>query len=658
MVGKARKKVRASGVISVAMAIVIVMALGGLSYFGLLRKTNNGNGILSVTQNNRQLPKIKTVKKLKALLENSSGWMGLKGGEMVVESSQAASNGTVSKSTEAKATGNRGSYSETNIQVEGVDEGDIVKTDGEYIYRIRYNTEDSLGVVDILKGYPAEAAAKVSTYMPKGRPKDLYINGDYLIVVTDMINSGEVAAYDKAGFYQDRNKVSVHVLSLKDKSNPKLLKNVSVDGYILSSRIINNRLYLITNKYVYNDMLKAEETENLGLPSYSDSAVGRGSKTLDLREIAYCPDALSPNYIIITSLNLKELNEEAKVTAYLGQSDQIYCSEENLYITGYNLERKGVIRELLGIQRDRQEEISTAVYKFNLKNGEAIYQSKASVPGTIINQFSMDESNSEFRIATTRNYLKDDNRYVTDNNLYVLNNEMKLKGKIENIAEGERIYSTRFMGARAYMVTFRNVDPLFVIDLSDGKSPKILGQLKIPGFSNYLHPYDENHIIGFGMDTELIGAGTESERAMTQGMKMAVFDITDVTNPKEKYVEIIGGRGTYSELLSNHKALLFDKEKELLAIPVQVAEHNNSTGEYKELFQGAYVYNLNLKEGFKLKGKLSHEKNQATNTGYYYDWNKYIQRILYIEDYLYTLSNNRIMIHGIKNLNLVGDIQS
>ena len=656
MVGKERKKVRASGVISVTVAIVTVVAIGGLSYFGLLRKTNN-NSILSVTQSNGQLPKIRNVKKLKALLENASGWGGLKGGEMIVESSQSALNGTVSKSSEAKAETGSGSYSKTNVQVEGVDEGDIVKTDGEFIYRIRYNAEDSLGVVDIIKGYPVDATVKVATYIPKGRPTDLYINGDYMVVITDMIHAGKAVAYDKVGFYQDRNKVSVQVLSLKDKSKPKLLKNVSVDGYILSSRIIDKRLYLVTNKYVYYDMLNAKETESLGLPSYSDSADGSVSKTLDLGEIAYCPEALSPNYIIITSLNLKDLTEEAKVTAYLGQSNKIYCSEENLYITGYNSGRKGVIRELLGLQRDKEEEISTAVYKFNLKNGEALYHSKASVPGTIINQFSMDESNDEFRIATTRGYLKDNKGYVTDNNLYVLDKGMKLKGKIENIAEGERIYSTRFMGSRAYIVTFRNVDPLFVIDLSDGKSPKILGELKIPGFSNYLHPYDENHIIGFGMDTELIGAGTESERAMTQGMKMAVFDITDVTKPKEKFVEIIGSRGTYSELLYNHKALLFDREKELLAIPVQVAEHNNSTGEYKELFQGAYVYNLNLLEGFKLKGKLSHTTKEANSMGYYYDWNKSIQRILYIEDYLYTLSNNRIMIHDIKYLNLLGDIQ-
>ena len=133
------------------------------------------------------------------------------------------------------------------------------------------------------------------------------------------------------------------------------------------------------------------------------------------------------------------------------------------------------------------------------------------------------------------------------------------------------------MGGRAYMVTFRNVDPLFAIDLKD-PAPKVLGQLKIPGYSDYLHPYDENHLIGFGKETVTLpvkGAGPDEVTAFYQGMKIALFDVTDVTQPKEKFKEIIGDRGTHSELLYNHKALLFDREKGLMAFPVDLMEVKN-----------------------------------------------------------------------------------
>lgn len=152
-------------------------------------------------------------------------------------------------------------------------------------------------------------------------------------------------------------------------------------------------------------------------------------------------------------------------------------------------------------------------------------------------------------------------------NVYILDEALKVAGRIEDIAPGERIYSVRFMGDRAYMVTFKQVDPLFAIDLKDPKAPKILGALNIPGYSDYLHPYDGNHIIGFGKDTVEKGS-----MAYYQGMKPAVFDVSDVAHPKEKFKEIIGGRGTESELLHNHKALLFDREKNLLAFPVTVME--------------------------------------------------------------------------------------
>jgi uncharacterized secreted protein with C-terminal beta-propeller domain len=606
----------------------------------------------------QQLPKIKSLKNFKSLLKSAgylnNYWMNR---GVVYEAVESAPQGAEKPSTSTNSSSDN--YSKTNVQVEGVDEGDIVKTDGEYIYKLRQNAENSSGAVDILKAYPAEAASKVSTYSINGRPSDLYINGDYLIIISDILNNSDSKLFTEDRYYFERNAVSILVLSIKDKSRPQLLKEVSVDGAMLTSRLVEDKLYVITNKYVYPESLEDKKNKNQVLPSFIDSATGEERKSLYLDDIAYCPEAIAPNYIIISSINLKELKEEIKVTAYLAQSNQVYCSSQNLYISGYDMDRKkSIIRSLFELSSSEYQEIQTAVYKFNLKDGEAIFQTSAFIPGTIINQFSMDENNDEFRIATTRDYLKDNKKYITDNNLYILDKDMKLKGKLENIAEGEKIYSTRFIGSRAYMVTFRTVDPLFVIDVSDGNKPKILGELKIPGFSNYLHPYDENHIIGFGLDTEVIGAGSDSERAMAKGMKMAIFDVTDVSNPKQKFETVIGDRGTYSDVLTNHKALLFDREKELLAIPVQVIEQNENTGQTNELFQGAYIYNVNLKDGFTLREKISHtEKDSSNLEGYNYNWNNCIQRILFIQDYLYSISNNRVMIHKIEDLKMLGDLK-
>jgi inhibitor of cysteine peptidase len=207
------------------------------------------------------------------------------------------------------------------------------------------------------------------------------------------------------------------------------------------------------------------------------------------------------------------------------------------------------------------------------------------------------------------------------------------------------------MGKRAYMVTFKKVDPLFVIDLAKPASPNVLGALKIPGYSDYLHPYDENHIIGFGKEAE-----SDKDWAYYQGMKLALFDVSDVTKPKEKFKTVIGDRGTDSELLSNHKALLFSKENELLAFPVTVLEWTPEQKAKKDVrdygqftFQGAYVYRLNLQQGFTLTSTITHlteEEMKKAGEGWYESENN-VKRILTINDTLYTVSGGYVKAQNI-----------
>jgi uncharacterized secreted protein with C-terminal beta-propeller domain len=286
------------------------------------------------------------------------------------------------------------------------------------------------------------------------------------------------------------------------------------------------------------------------------------------------------------------------------------------------------------------------------------------VPGVIINQFSMDEHRGIFRIATTTGDMWRSDEYTSKNNIYNLDGSMNLLGQLEGIAPGERIYSVRFMGDRGYVVTFKQVDPFFVIDLRNPAAPRVLGALKIPGYSEYLHPYDDNHIIGFGKDTIEVGqkGSNGDSMAFYTGLKMAVFDVTDVSNPVEMFKERIGGRGTESPVLYNHKALLFSKEKNLLALPVTVMEVKGldlmteivggfpAYGEFT--FQGAYVYDFDLTGGFQLKGRITHLSDQDYQMAgsYWYDSEKNVDRIIYINDVLYTLSGKYIKANNMKDL--------
>jgi uncharacterized secreted protein with C-terminal beta-propeller domain len=295
---------------------------------------------------------------------------------------------------------------------------------------------------------------------------------------------------------------------------------------------------------------------------------------------------------------------------------------------------------------------TTNIFRFSLADGGVAFASQGTVPGHILNQFSMDEYGETFRIATSVGHLaRMANENTSSNNLYVLNRALETVGSIEDIAPGESIYSVRFMGDRTYMVTFKKVDPLFVIDTSDPRNPKILGKLKIPGYSDYLHPYDATHLIGFGKDAV---DAAEGDFAWYQGMKIALFDVSDVSNPKELYSTVIGDRGTSSPLLSNHKALLFDKTRNLLAFPVTVYELTDAqksassrTGnEYgSPVFQGAYVYDLTIAGGFKKLGTITHYADDSTfmkSGSYWYGGVSDISRILRIQDSLLTVSQDQV----------------
>lgn len=532
-------------------------------------------------------------------------------------------------------------YSKTNTQVQGVDEADIVKTDGTYIY---YLTNEKLTIINTENASQMKEMSTIK-FDETFTPEEIFLNNDKIIVI------GKRYEYDKTerkiGIdedflypnYMDKTYTSAKLYNVKDKTNPTLERTVEVEGDYLTARMIGSNVYIASNKYMYyayicNTYKSTELNEDDFKPHYLDTATSNETKSINFDCIYYIPEFEDTNYLNIVAFNITN-NQEANVESYLGAGEEIYASKENLYVTKtkYDYERKN------------KTSITTEIYKFNLNNANCTFAKAGDVPGSVLNQFSMDECNGYFRIATTDSTSW--NSESNTNNLYVLNENLETIGKIEGLAKGERIYSVRFMGNRAYMVTFVETDPLFVIDLSNPTTPTVLGELKIPGYSKYLHPYDETHLIGIGEDTEVVNYGY-GDRVVTNGMKMVMFDVTDPNNPQELYNVKIGEKGTYSELLYNHKALLFSKEKNIIAFPISITDND-----YKVTFQGAIVYGVSLEKGFELKTKIS---NSATDYDRYYSRNR-VERIIYIKDTLFTLSNGLIKAVDLNTFETKGSIE-
>lgn len=560
-------------------------------------------------------------------------------------------------------------YSSTNIQVEGVDEADIVKNDGKYIYLVKGNT------VRVVEAYPATNMKELDMVKFDDKdfyPTDMYVDGNRLVVVGSVYGS----LYDRpymnqsakmmpiiADNYYYGNVTKMYIFDITDHSKITKLRDLSYEGNYTSSRKIGNMVYMVINKSEFVYKLPVGWTEREVVPLKEDSNVGKADVITKCENIMYLPGSNSTNYIVLAGVPIDKVDAKTVEEVVVGSTGDTYASTKNLYVA----EQK--YSWFYYNDADNQEQ--TTVHKFNLNSEDINYVGKNDVPGHIINQFSMDEYKDNFRIATTTGHAWDSEKKSTSG-VYTLDSNLKSLGKVDGIAPGEEIYSTRFVGDRAYMVTFKKVDPFFVIDLADATNPKILGKLKIPGFSDYLHPYDENHIIGFGKDA--VDAGEDEtlmrdlDFAWYQGMKIAMFDVTDVSNPVEMFKTSIGDRGTSSPLLYNHKALLFDKAKGLMAFPVTVYEISQALKDDPKtpastygdaVFQGAYVYNVSLDKGFELKGKITHytPTEVQDKAGYYWYGTSDIDRILYIGENLYTVSQAIIKANFLNDLSEVKSVK-
>ncbi len=632
--------------------------------------------------------------------------------------------------------GGGGDYSTTNIQVAGVDEGDIVKNDGKYIYAVSGND------VVIVDAYPASGAKELSRIKLDSSPSGIYINENKLAVYGQNYNIYNAKEYESILPRRNSGYSFLKVFDISDKSNPKQIRSFDFEGQLANSRMIGDYIYAVTssyNYYIYDDkfpvpmILENGKVITIDPSSPADKICARCiSPDIFYFNIPYH----SYNFTTISSLNIKNDTEKINSEVYLldGYQNSMFVSQSNIYIT-FNKQvseeeltmditmdmlkeyvfpkmsekDKEIIAKIEKAEndvlspmekyqktialmakyesmfKDREDEFQkemekrvkqkyadiskelekTVIHKIEIDNGNLKYKTFGEVAGAVLNQFSMDESDGYFRIATTKNrtwsQFGDADLAESYSNIYVLDNDMKVVGKAEELAKGERIYSVRFMQNRAYMVTFKQTDPLFAIDLSNPSNPQVLGELKVPGFSSYLHPYDETTLIGLGKEAD-------SEGRIIGGIKLSLFDVSDVTNLKEIDKYVLGDRNSDSIAISEHKAFLFSKDKNLLVIPIsgqgdiRILQEGISADEQEkimmppiiEYFNGAAVFNIS-KKGFELKGKINHADNSADNI--WMNYNVGVQRSLYINDVLYTLSNKYLKANWLDSLEEVKSLK-
>ncbi len=633
----------------IAGLAAVVISVSGFIFPSHVRNQKNSND---------EIRKFSSEEELKDAISKTRKKDGAYGGDGLYEVDAAVNESTSIRNdndTYSPSTSDESSnHSETNTQVAGVDEADIIKTNGKYIYYI------ANGILHIVNAIPASDMKEVKTIdlSSDGKWKyknatELYIDDSYITVigtearlVDDDIKTNEIM---EDRIYWHRPTETLTTINIYKIDTYELARTFEISGNYVSSRKIDNSIVLISNKYIYSDYGI--------LPICKDSAISKEYRDIPANEICYFKDFEDCNYMIVSTIDLENIDEKANIQTFLGASTEIYMNKNSLYVAKicYDYSSDFDMIDTNGFFRDISYTYTniTKVHKFDIKDGKVQYCATGAVPGSLLNQFSMDEHNGYFRITTTDN----SNFEESTNNLYVLDSDMNIVGKLENLAKGERIYSTRFMGTKCYMVTYKTVDPLFVIDISNPTTPKVLGELKIPGYSKYLHPIGENYLIGFGEDSieksYIDWNGEQQVTAYTNGLKLAIFDISDFNNPKEIHSIKIGGRGSYSEFLYNHKTLLYDEERGIFAFPATICKeagtYDNGVPMYgKTEFSGVLVYNLSVKNGISLRGKIDHNDGKV----YYNE----IERVLYIGDVLYTASPNMIKANNINTIEEVGRV--
>ena len=530
-------------------------------------------------------------------------------------------------------------YSSTNVQVAGIDEADIIKTDGAYIYVLRgewllifkasgEKTEEVSRIQIVDNTFDVQSKDNYSYRYDN--PIELYIHGPYASILV----SRNESMVNSRGYYTYDSSTRIICLNISDPTAPKVVAEFFQSGYYNSSRLQSNVLYVISNYAIYDEI-------DIDDPSTYVPMIGKnGSGVLvECADIRIMPYVVSANYTVVTSIDIGSL-QRIDQKSILGSAETIYMSYSNLYIasTVYTSEDKEPYKESVYTIEEHIDRLSTQIMRIALNDGNMDVAAQCTIDGMLLNQFSLDEYEGNLRLAVTTNsysykILRDKDYGIEQivygddwdqtNALYILGPSMDKLGSIEGLAKDERIYSVRFSGPVGYMVTFRQVDPLFAMDLSDPKNPKVTSELKIPGFSTYLHSYGEGRLLGLGFDTN---------ENRTTGMKMSMFDVSDAFDIREADVTLIGIYS--SEALYNHKAVLVDVGRNIIGF---AGEQYGDNRHY-------YLYEYVEGEGFKLKARLELSMPESRNYSYF------AVRGLYIDSYLYVFSGDSLDVFDLNDL--------
>jgi uncharacterized secreted protein with C-terminal beta-propeller domain len=568
-------------------------------------------------------------------------------------------------------------YSRTNVQETGVDESDKVKTDGRYIY---VAGEADVTIIDTNNDNATESSMKkISRIDVDGYVDSLYLHTDMLVILytpengsgSSWTGKNDIEPIDMGMPYwiPVNAKIGILIVNISNPEKPLIDKNVQTDGFLVSSRLTGGRLYVISQYFpdipplerwydgseedrsdTYNKNKQKLDALTLDdfIPSYQeyDSAgfmadSGRLIATGDFLR----PENPSGGTIVsIITFDLADPAKDFVSLGFISDVHHVYASTNALYLlsTEYNND----------FNKDMQPDVpdqQTRISKFDLSASSVVYAAGGEVPGRILNQFSLGEYDDVLRIATTTGYVWDAS---SENHVYCIAEEddaLNIIGRLEGLAPGERLYAARFIGDKGYLVTFVEIDPLFTLDLSDPRNPLVAGELKVPGYSTYIHPIGKNHLLTIGK-----GVVAENNGVWYQGLQMSLFDISDFANPELISIEKIGDRGTESEALFNHKALTFWTENNLIALPVSLYEHLTpppAPWDYgTQTFHGLYVYKIKAENNFEYSGRIN--MTPEKNDFYFYpDW----LRGIFIGQNIYAVNADTVKIANIESMKEILD---
>ena len=534
------------------------------------------------------------------------------------------------------------SFTGTNVQVQGVDEPDRVKTDGTHLF---VSTQDSVAIINAYPPNSTTVLARLS--FPNSQLQGLELVQDRLMVIGQ-----------KNGANQS---VELVLYDISEMSSPKMVANVTIPGSYVAARMADGFVYAVIQQpsYVFNGQGNATAVLPMALRNGVEAQIPASSVYYagNVAQISY--------YTVVPSISMATGDETMK-TILTGPSATVYVSTSNIYVAYTNYPDLYSTHGILGdaysggvvSMSDVQQAQNCTVLRASYSSGAVNVAAAGVVPGSVLNQFSLDEYDGYFRVATSRFAVVDGSPTRSDD-VYVLDMSMNQVSALKNIAPGENLYAVRFVGNMGYVVTFEQIDPLFVISFKDINNPTILSALKVSGYSDYLHPLPGGYLIGVGKDAV---PSSMANVAYYTSLKLSLFKVFDNGTSTQVQKLDIGDRGTDSPVLTNHLAFTYDSTRNITVIPLTLykVSGNQTTCSgcappYGDpVWQGVYVIKV-APTGFTVLGKVS-QYPSGQNFGDYPNESLSVDRSVIIGGYLYTISQGEVMVSTLDTFSTVATV--